>query len=269
MITHRLFQLSMLLLQRRIWFISVFQGLIVLCSLLLAWLLRFDFTLPYRSSLVTAAIVLPFIRLTAFAKFNLLHGWWQYTGVNDARDVAKATLCGTILFWLAMRVLPTSAGFPRTVFILEMVLSGVFLASVRLFSRVVAESVRKDEALGKRVILIGAGFAAQMVIREFARDGSGYRVVGCLDDDVTKRGIRIHGAPVLGAVGQLKEIVEEFPVDEVLIVVPSATGAQMGRFVEACNIAKVRFRTVPTLKDIIAGHVAVTQLREVSLEDLL
>src|SRR5205807_9295155 len=87
--------------------------------------------------------------------------------------------------------------------------------------------------------------------------------------DPTKRGIKIHGAPVLVTVDQLKEIVDEFPVDEVLIVVPSATGTQMRRFVEACSLAKVSFRTIPTLRDIVAGQVIVRQLREVSLEDLL
>lgn len=269
MSTRRLIRFSLVLLQRRTWFITVLQALIVLASLVFAWLLSFDFSLPYRRVLVIAAIVLPLIRLTIFAKFNLLHGWWQYTGVSDARDIFNAIVSGTVLFWLATYILPGTSGFPRSVFIIEMLLSGVFLSGVRLFSRVVAESVRKDEASGKRVILIGAGFAAQMIIREFARHGSGYRVVGCLDDDTSKRRIKIHGVPVLGTIDQLKEVVEEFPVDEVLIVVPSATGKQMRRFVEACNLAKVNFRTVPTLKDIVAGQVIVNRLREVSLEDLL
>jgi FlaA1/EpsC-like NDP-sugar epimerase len=259
----------MLLLQRRTLFIATFQALLVLCSLLLAWLLRFDFSLPYPSALLTAAIVLPIIRLAVFAKFDLLHGWWQYTDVSDAWDITKATVSGTIIFGIVMRALPGGDGFPRSVFILEMVLSGVFLAGVRLLSRVVAESVRKDEASGKRVILIGAGFAAQMIIREFVRPGSGYRAVGCLDDDRTKEGIKLHGVPVLGTVDHLKRITEEYPVDEVLIAVPSATGRQMRRFVEICNQANVKFRTVPAIRDIIAGQVTVSQLREVSLEDLL
>lgn len=269
MTTRHLIRFSMLLLQRRTWFITLFQALIVLGALLLAWLLRFDFSLPYPRALLTAAILLPIIRLAVFAKFDLLHGWWQYTGVNDAWDIIKAIASGTILFWVAMRISTAGDGFPRSVFILEMLLSGVFLAGVRLISRVLAESVRKDEASGKRVILIGAGFAAQMIIREFAHPQSGYRAIGCLDDNATKRGIKIHGVPVLGTVDQLREITQQCPVDEVLIAVPSATGEQMRRFVEICNQANVKFRTVPALRDIIAGQVTVSQLREVSLEDLL
>ncbi len=269
MTTRRLIRLSLLLLQRRTWFITILQALIVLGSLVFAWLLSFNFSLPYRPALITAAIVLPVIRLTIFAKFNLLHGWWQYTGVSDARDIINAIVSGSVIFWLVTHILPSTRGFPRSVFIIEMLLSGVCLSGVRLFSRVVAESLRKNEASGRRVILIGAGFAAQMIIREFARYGSGYRVVGCLDDDNTKRGIKIQGVSVLGTIDHLKEFVEELSVEEVLIVVPSATGTQMRRFVDACNLAKVSFRTVPTLREIVAGNVIVSQLREVSLEDLL
>jgi len=134
MTSRRLFRLPMLLLQRRIWFITIFQAFVVLCSLVLAWLLRFDFSLPYRRVLLAAALVLPLVRLTVFAKFNLLHGWWQYTGVTDARDITKAILSGSALFWVAMRILPATSGFPRSVFILEMILSGVLLSGVRLLS---------------------------------------------------------------------------------------------------------------------------------------
>lgn len=269
MTTRRFLRLSLLLLERRTWFIAVFQAALVASSLLFAWLLRFEFSLPYPRQLLAALLVLPPIRLTACAAFNLLHGWWKYTGVSDARDVAKATLTGTAVFWAIMQFLPAGRGFPRSVFILEMILTALFLAGVRLASRMVAESVREDAATQKQVILIGAGFAAQMILREFAHPESGYRAVGCLDDDPTKHGIRIHGVPVLGPAQALARIVQRQPVDEVLIAVPSASGREMRRFVEICNAARVKFRTVPALRDIIAGEVTVNQLREVSLEDLL
>jgi FlaA1/EpsC-like NDP-sugar epimerase len=119
------------------------------------------------------------------------------------------------------------------------------------------------------VILIGAGSAAHTILREIRRPGSPYVAVGCVDDDQSKLGIRIDNVRVLGTVNQLSKVLSSEPADEALIAVPSATGAQMRRFVEICNRAKISFRTVPALKDIIAGQVAVSQLREVSLEDLL
>lgn len=259
---------SMLLLQRRAWFIGLFQGFLVIGSIVLAWLLRFDFSLPYRQMLIQAALVLLLIRLGTFARFNLLHGWWQYTGVSDVWDIAKSILLGTALFWLAMHILPFGNGFPRSVYVLEAILSGVCLSGIRLVSRALVESVRKD-ASEKRVILIGAGFAAQMILREIGRSDSGYEAVGCVDDDLTKQGIKIQGVPVLGSVDQLKEALTDHPADEVIIAVPSATAGQMRRFVAICERAKVKFKTVPGLRDLIVGQVIVSQIREVHLEDLL
>ena len=138
-----------------------------------------------------------------------------------------------------------------------------------MFSRILAESVRADHFTCKRVLLIGAGAGAQTILHELRRTGSGFVAVGCLDDDPSKVGIRVHDVPVLGTVDRLPEVLSSNPADEILIAVPSATGPQMQRFVQICTRANVPFRTLPALRDIIAGEVTVSQLREVSLEDLL
>jgi FlaA1/EpsC-like NDP-sugar epimerase len=259
---------DLLLLHRRA-FIAFFQISLVCFSLLSAWLLRFDFSMPYRSLLIAAMPILVLIRLGAMAYFGLFRGWWKYAGVRDGIDILKAVGAGTVLFWVIMRFVFRAASFPRTVFVLEALLTAGLLVGVRLLSRVVAESVRENLSLSKRVIVIGAGSAAEIILREIRRPGSGFAPVGCLDDNRSKLGIRINNVPVLGTVDQLSDLMASTPVDEVLIAVPSATGHQMRRFVEICNQANANFRTMPALKDIIAGEVIVSQLREVSLEDLL
>jgi FlaA1/EpsC-like NDP-sugar epimerase len=240
-----------------------------MCSLITAWLLRFDFTLPHRRILLYALPVLVLIRLGAMAYFGLLRGWWRYVGIRDGIDILKAVAAGSIVFFIIIRFVLQLHGFPRTIYVLEPLIAAGLLGGVRLLSRLVAESVRENISSCKRVILIGAGSAAQTILREIHRPGSGYVAVGCLDDDRSKLNIRIHNVRVLGSVGQLPALLSSEPADEVLIAVPSATGAQMRRFVEICNVARINFRTVPALKDIIAGEVIVNQLREVSLEDLL
>jgi len=259
---------DLLLLHRRA-VIAFLQTSLVCFSLLSAWLLRFDFSLPYRSLLITAMPILVLMRLGAMAYFGLFRGWWKYAGVRDGIDILKAVGAGTVLFWFFMRFVLRANAFPRTVFVLEALLTAGLLVGVRLLSRVIAESVRENLSTCKRVIVIGAGSAAEIILREIRRPGSGYAPVGCLDDNRSKLGIRINNIPVLGTVDQLPDFVSSAPVDEVLIAVPSATGRQMRRFVEICNQANVNFRTMPALKDIIAGEVIVSQLREVSLEDLL
>jgi FlaA1/EpsC-like NDP-sugar epimerase len=258
-----------LLLRYRPWCIAGFQAWLVLCSLLLAWWLQFDFSLPYRTILFAAAPMLVAIRIATLTYFGLLRGWWKYAGVRDGLNILKAVASGSVIFWVILQPVLHLSAFPRSIYLLEAFLTTSLLVGVRLLCRIFAESVRESISSGKRVMVIGAGSAAQTILREIGRADSGYAAVGCLDDNESKHGVRIHDVPVLGTVDQLPEVLKSEPAEEVLIAVPSATSAQMRRFIEICNHAKVKCRTVPALKDIIAGQVTMSQLREVSLEDLL
>jgi FlaA1/EpsC-like NDP-sugar epimerase len=262
-------KMAHVLLQHRPWFIAIFQAWLVACSLVSAWLLRFDFSLPDRRILFSALPLLVLARLATMAWFGLFRGWWKYAGISDGIDIIKAVGTGSALFFVATRYLFVGESLPRTVYVLEAMLTTGLLAGVRLLTRVLADSMREDVSTCKRVILIGAGSAAQSVLREIRLPGSGYEALGCLDDDHSKRGVRINNVEVLGTVEQLPAVLSSHSADEVLIAVPSASGTQMRRFVDICNREHISFKTVPALKDIIAGQVIVSQLREVSVEDLL
>ncbi|MCI0408699.1 MAG: polysaccharide biosynthesis protein [Acidobacteria bacterium] len=260
---------GLLVLRHRTWFIALFEAALVFGSLMLAWLLRFDFTLPELWLLFSAAPILIVIRLAAGTRFNLLHGWWRYTGTADAVDILKAVLLGSVIFVVLMRYVLRVLSFPISIYIIEPVLTAGMMAGVRLLARVLAESFREDARSAKKLILIGAGFAAQMIIREVKRPGSGYVVLCCLDDNPSKLGISIHGVPVAGSVDQLPRLLSPYPADEVVIAVPSATVGEMRRFVEICQQSGVRFKTVPSLRDLIAEQVTIDQIRDVDLNDLL
>lgn len=260
--------LPKLVFENRPWFIILFQALLIFCALVLAWLLRFNFSLPLRPLLLWSAPILVLIRLGSLRLFNLHRGWWHFSSVSDALNILKAVALGTIIFYLLMISLGVVA-FPRSVYFFEAVLTAGFLSGGRLMSRVLAESIRRDSKNMKKVIILGAGFAAEMVIREIVHSGSGYVVLGCLDDDESKRGIAIHGVVVLGTANQLPSLLADYPADEVIIAVPSATGEQMQRFIKICQQARIGFRTVPALGEIISGRVSIRQFREVRLEDLL
>jgi len=265
-----LIRLPQVVFHHRPVFISIVQAMLVIGSFVVAWLLRFDFSLPYRPILLTSGLLLVVIRLITLRLFRLNHGWWHFASVNDALNILKAVAVGSVCFFTLNRYLLGAAAFPRSVYILEAVLTGCFLSGARLASRVLVESVRHDSSSrSKRVILVGAGFAAQMVIRELARPNSGYVAVGCVDDNRSKIGVHIQGVPVLGTIEELETHVQLNSVDEILIAIPSASGKQMRRIAEACQKTKQPFKTVPTLSDIIRGEANVSQFREVRLEDLL
>src|SRR5947209_15215118 len=120
-------RIAVLVLQYRPWIIAVFQACLLSCSLVFAWLLRFDFTLPSRRTLALAIPVLIVIRLAVLAKFGLLRGWWRYTGKRDILDILFAVSAGSVLFCLLMESLPISTRFPRSICIMEALLTAGLL----------------------------------------------------------------------------------------------------------------------------------------------
>jgi FlaA1/EpsC-like NDP-sugar epimerase len=248
--------------------VLVLQMGLILCSLLCAWLLRFEFQVPDPSLLWTAAPILIIVRLAVMPFFNLMHGWWRHTGIADAVDVLKAILTGSFAFLVIVRYGLRLKVFPLSIFALEALITFTLLTGVRVLSRLLAETVRRDSA-SKRLLLVGAGHAAQMIIRETQEVETGYRVIGCVDDNPLKKGLRVLGVPVLGPVEALAKVASRQRIDEVLIAIPSATQTQMRRLVDICKEASAAFRTVPQMAELIAGRVTLQQAREVSLTDLL
>jgi FlaA1/EpsC-like NDP-sugar epimerase len=257
-----------LLLRCRSLLVLILQAALVATSLIGAWLLRFEFRMPDVVLLWSAVPILIVIRLSLMPLFGLMHGWWRYTGIWDAGSIFKFVLAGSFVFLLVMRYGWKLTAFPLSIYALEALLTFILLTGVRVFSRMLAATARQDSA-GKRLLLIGAGHAAQMIIRETQEVETGYQVIGCLDDDPLKERLRVLGVPVLGPVSSLVKVVVNLRVDEVLIAIPSATPEQMRRLASLCQEAGASFRTVPAIAELIAGRVTLGQAREVSLNDLL
>jgi FlaA1/EpsC-like NDP-sugar epimerase len=271
MVKRKISQLSKapFFLEHRAPFIICLNVFLVLSSFLAAWALRLEFHLPPPLLLLLTAPVLIVMRLASMARFNLLHGWWRYAGLNEAVDVGKSTLVGSLGFFVAVHYVLNLKQVPLSVYLGEAIITAGLLSSVRVLSRLLAEAAHVDVVGCKRVAIIGAGFAAQMIIRELRRPGGDYVAVACFDDDRSKVGIRLHGVPVLGTVDQLPQHSERLGIDEILIAAPSATGLQMRRFVKTCERTGLTFKTVPSLRDLISGQAQINQLREVDVEDLL
>jgi len=269
MSNNKFIRFAQIVLLTHTWLTAVFQAFLVLASLMLAWVLRFDFSMPNRRTLLVVAPILIVVRLAAIWGFGLLRGWWRYVGPEDLVQIVKSVTAGSLVFFLLVRYAFQLTGFPRSVYILEALLTAGLLAGARLASRLLAESFRQEFTGAKKVVVIGAGVAAQMVCRELRQPGSGYRVLACFDDDRTKTGLKISGVPVMGTVDQMPERLAAIHAEEVIIAIPSATSAEMGRFVEIAERTNLRYRTVPSLRELIVGDVFLSQIREVNLEDLL
>jgi FlaA1/EpsC-like NDP-sugar epimerase len=249
--------------------VALGEVLLVALSVTIAWLLRFEFSFPNAHVLLAAMPILVVLRVLGLARFNLFHGHWRYTGISDALDILKAVILGSLGFLAVERWLIGEKRFPLSVYCIELVLTVCMLVGVRVLSRALLQNAQNgsDRDQKKTVIVIGAGCAAAMLLRELPR--SGYLPVALVDDDVSKEGVRFHGVPVVGSVKDLPKVVRAYRPDELLIAIPSATGEQMQRIIDICDQTRVRFRTIPSLGDLINCTVTVDQLRDVNFEDLL
>src|SRR5260370_22347282 len=135
MIRKPVVRLPQILFNKRLAFIYAFHVLLVATSLALGWLLRFDFSLPYRRVLLTSGLLLVVVRLITLRLFNLNHGWWHFASVSDALNILKAVTTGSIAFFAVNRFLLSAVAFPPAVYVLEAVLTACFLAFARLASR--------------------------------------------------------------------------------------------------------------------------------------
>jgi FlaA1/EpsC-like NDP-sugar epimerase len=249
--------------------VAAAETALVAGSLTLAWLLRFEFSFPNLGVLLAAMPLLIALRLVAMARFNLFHGYWRFTGISDALDIQKAVGISSLAFLILERGVIGEKRFPLSVYLMEMILAVGILIGVRVLARTVLQKTQNaiERDRRKRVVVVGAGCAAAMLLRELPR--SGFTPVALVDDDPSKEGVRLHGVPVVGRISDLPEVVRHFFPDELMIAIPSANGEQMHRIFEICDQSRVRFRTIPGLGDLINGTVTVDQLRDVNLEDLL
>jgi FlaA1/EpsC-like NDP-sugar epimerase len=224
------------------------------------------------------------IKLLIFGFCKQYRGWWRYVGISDLVSIAVASLVSTFLIvslWVTM--LNTTASIRNSWFLKNMdtVSQGVFMADMfatilfvgglRMIIRLYHEEFRTVESGRlKRFLIIGAGNAGEALLREIHRMSvTQYEVIGFVDDDQTKKGISIHGIPVLGTVDELPEICESHNIEEIAIAMPAATHQQLRRVVQVCEGTKIRFRTVPSITDIASGKYRVSQIRDVDITDLL
>ena len=236
-----------------------------------AFLLRFDLALDRASSLFFWKTVLPLVllKILFFYVFGLLRGWWRYVGLSDLLDISKASVCSLAVVLVLLEVGFWPEGFPRSVFLLDMALGILITGGARCAVRAYTDGVQ-HYAAQRNTLIVGAGEAGSVIVRELQRNPRlDYKPVGFLDDNPSKKGIRIHGVKVLGPTDRLSIMIERHSVSCVLIAIPSAAGSQIQRIIGKCQECRVEFKILPPLSDRIERPLLVNQLRSVRVEDLL
>ena len=237
-----------------------------------AFALRFEGHIPSeyaRLFLLGIPIVLAIYGLGLVA-FGIQRGLWRYVGLHDLGRILWASVVSSAVFYGVVHGVLGWVAYPRSVIILTGVLSGLFLAGIRLMVRWFREWLHVLSPTARRVLVVGAGNAGELLIRDMLSDGSShYRPVGLVDDDPIKRKMKIHGVPVVGTIADIPGITRNLLAHEIIVAIPSATTALKQRILAASEGCKVPIKTLPSVKQLLANPETLRQVRPMSLEDLL
>ena len=249
----------------------------ILCtilSLLLAYFLRFNFSVPeeYFPQIFISVPLLVFFRASSFFLFGLYSGVSRYASIDDLLRVIKSVTLGTLLFISSIAFVFHLHGFPRSVFLIDWFVIMIFLGGSRFLYRILKEIhiTPKHAEARRKVLIIGAGDVGEMILRSIRREKEiPYEVVGFLDDDHEKKGLHIHGVEVLGKTSDLEPVIKTKGVKEVIIAIQNISGKKIREITEQCQTIGVFCKTVPGVAGILRGSISISQVRPVRVEDLL
>ncbi len=244
-------------------------------ALVAAILLRFDFKVPgqFWKALPVLIAVLVLARLVANFLFRL-HTWsFRFSGLVDGARVWMAALMGTGLF-LAAIYLGQLQGPPRSVLLMELLLTGFCMTLVRfsprLASTYLADNLRSRNKESSRTLILGAGAAGDLLLRDLQRsEDHSYNIVGFLDDDKNKHGLILGGKSVLGALDDLPAIAKKYDVEHALIAVPRLEARRLREVLAMCADLKLQFKILPLSFVYLKGRVSASMLQALSPDDLL
>jgi FlaA1/EpsC-like NDP-sugar epimerase len=250
----------------------------------LAFLLRFEFepTIQfYKLLFFTWPYVIVFqyfmLQLFGIPRFS-----WRYIGIRESVRILTSLSVATIVLLTLRLFLAPIGGYSKFVIIpigiqgMDFILAFLGVTGIRVLRRVLSERAERgrkrprQQIKSKATLLIGAGRAGVMVAKEVVQNPHlGINIVGFADDDQKKHGIVIHGKRVLGATHDLVRICEQQDIEQAIISIASAPGEAIRHIVRECEANQLPVKIIPGIHEILEGRVRLSQLRNVTIEDLL
>ena len=267
------------MLRSRNRYLLLLDLLLLPAATLLGFASRFEgwsWPAPYeRVAIAFLAVMVP-LKLATSWRAGLYRRLWRYASISDLEcllTVAGGAAAASLVVGAGVFPLLPGLGVrvPLSVLVIDAVLTLALLAAPRFFVRILQrQRLGASQAEGRRVLIVGAGAAGGLIVRELRGNPQlGMVPVGLVDDDRTKHGRHIDDVLVLGPLSQIPELVMRHGVQEIIIAMPAAPGSVVRSVLHAAHDVGVPTRTVPGLFEIISGRKSVRSLRSVEIEDLL
>lgn len=202
--------------------------------------------------------------------FGIQRGLWRYVGLHDLGRIFWASMTSAVVFYGLVHIGLGWKEYPRSIIILTGLLSGLYIAGIRLAVRWFREWLQIIAPTARRVLIVGAGHAGELLARDMLSDPSfNCRPVGFIDDDPVKRKMKIHGVPVVGTIADIKRAADRLEVHEIIVALPSAGTGTKQKILAASEGCTAPIKILPNVKQLLGDPVSLQQVRPMSLEDLL
>jgi len=252
------------------------DAFLISISFYAALALRFDNVIPgiYMESLRSNIIIFVMIKLMVFVVGKMYHSLWKYASISELVQIMFTIFFANLMVVSYAYLIGdiNNVIFPRSVYVIAVILDIFLIGGVRIGYRALPAKLKKYKSWGakKRVLIIGAGDAGAMLVKEINNHSAlNSKIAAFVDDDPTKLGLRIGGAPVAGNTEEVPRIVKKYGIDEIIIAIPSAGRSQIQDIVAKCKRTKAKLKILPGIYEIIGGKVTISQVRDVQIEDLL
>jgi len=227
----------------------------------LSFVIRFEavISVEYLNMMLAYFPIIMLIRLVLFSQAGLYKDMWGYSSIGDMIKVLRSISVGSVIFFIVVRYLIGNKSFPISIYILEWLLLIIISGGNRLSIRVLREYLHASTS-GKRILIVGAGDAGDIIVRDIKSNRkSSYEPIGFIDEDIHKKGLRIHGVPIFGSIDIIQEVIEKHKPEEVLIALSSMDNNNIRRIYELCKPYNIGIKKLPELNEILEGNFAITK----------
>ena len=259
-----------LLLNR--WFALLHDIAWIPIALLAAYWVRFNLTaIPeyYWQGVFRLLIPALVIQTICYWYFGLYRGIWRYASISDVLQITKAIVVGASITLLSVFIIYRLEAVPRSILVLYPLFLFLGLSAPRLVYRWIKDQhLYLSQAKGKRTLLVGAGQAGEMLVRDMRRKDD-YLPIGFLDDSSQKIGRNIHNVRVLDDIANIEKVLTAYEIELVIVCIWNIDATKMRNILKSCNSKNVQCQTIPSLTEANDDNVDISRLRDVSIEDLL
>lgn len=258
--------------RRRRMLAAAVDGLAWTFGVVLAIALRFEFMMDAQGwiSTIVLALAAGIIQMAVGFATALYRGRFTYGSFDEVRAVALIVVVEAVLLSLIVIPIGPLVGIPRGTLLLAFPFVLLLMFGVRYVARLAIERARKPGADAEAALIIGAGFLGDKLLANVTTDPSSpIRAVGLLDDDPAKRNLRLRGVPVLGTTRDIASAARSTGAKLAVIAIPSADSTLLRSLSDRAESAGLRVAVTPTLATLASGEQSVTDVRDISIEDLI